>query len=76
MIKAFVNNKERVVCYGACLYCREGQNPQKNHRSQTHLQPINDLPSKLDQHEPSHSRLLHVDNDTCFNMMKCNKHDA
>ena len=32
--------------------------------------PLVDGPSpKLDQHEPSHSRALHVINDACFNMM-------
>jgi hypothetical protein len=36
------------------------------------LTPLVDEPSpKLDQHESSHSCLLHVNNDACFNMMKC-----
>ena len=30
---------------------------------------VNEPPLKLDQYESSHSRIVHVINDACFNMM-------
>ena len=77
MIKVFVNNKEMLYAPGLACVVGKVRIAEESPKSNLASTSLEEEPSpKLDQHEPSHSRALHVINDACFNMMHDDWHTS